>query len=177
MFLLVLLQSAERLQWDEPSSKFCTLTLHIPLCSWFFKIKLTTCCKSPQVLGTNTEIHWLKSISLWYWWNGNILMYLTKNFNTPSSVIPLYRIQQEFRLFTAAETAQNHQQSSYWINEGSWQIILATCQTTTSNPNIAELNLPLLAFLSSPPSSRDKPWGYMAFKLRETVLAALFHSC
>lgn len=104
-------------------------------------------------------------------------MYLTKTFNTPSRVIPLYRMQQELRLFTAAETAQNHQQSSYWINKGSWQIILATCQTTKSNPNIAESNLPLLAFLSSSPSSRDKPWGYMVFKQRETVLAAVFHSC
>lgn len=151
--------------------------LHIPIHSWFFKTNFMTCCTSTQML--DTEIYCLKSISQEYvdWQNGNILMYLTKEFNTPSSVIPLYRIQQELRLFTAAETAQNHQQSSYWINKGSWQGILATCQTTKSNPNIAELNLPLLALLSSSPSSRDKPRGYMAFKLRETVLAALFHSC
>lgn len=72
-----------------------------------------TCCTSTQML--DTEIYCLKSISQEYvdWQNGNILMYLTKEFNTPSSVIPLYRIQQELRLFTAAETAQNHQQSSY----------------------------------------------------------------
>lgn len=48
-----------------------------------------------------------------YWQNGNILMYLTNNFNAPSNVIPLYRAQQELRLFTAAEAAQNHQKSSY----------------------------------------------------------------
>lgn len=176
MVPLALLQSAERLKWDD--LKFCTQVFQYPIHSWFHLTEPVTFMPT-EVFAFNLKTAWLQYTRQEY------AVLAKGTFSDVPDKPYQHVIQYYFSLQGAARgflwqprqptvPSKVPAESITAAGKSPWPRM---CLTRKTNLTIAGLNPPSQAFLPSSPFSRVEPQGFMAFKLRDSALAVLFHSC